>query len=211
MSDFRFLIPTTEIGMSQKLDQFKTGFAAHFAELGYDAADVSQIAETTDDFADALSAAALAKSMATIAVLEKENAKQAALETARTWVQRVKTNPAATPEMFAAMGITPASAPGGPVAVPLNLSADPSAAGTCKLKWSGNGNSKSTIYVIESNTNDQGWVWLGNSTKKSFVDRGAVPGVPKLYRVRAQRGDRVSPPSSGAAIYSGGGENVRAA
>lgn len=203
MSDYKFVIPTTDSGTQNKLNQFKAGFKANFAALGYVAGDSTAVDNAANNFSAALTASDAAKAAAANAVDYKDKTKQSSSSTIRTWAQRVKTNPAATPAILASMGITPASAPAGPVTVPTDLSATPSASGTCTLRWSANGNVSTTNYVLESNTNGAGWVWLGSTTKKSFTDGGAIPGVPKLYRIRAQRAGSTSAPSAQASIYGG--------
>lgn len=203
MPEYKFSIPNSDSGTQNKLNQFKAGFKIHFSALGYDAADSAEVDNAAINFSTALSASDAAKATAANAVDQKDKTKQSSTSTIRGWAQRVKTNPAATPAMLASMGITPASAPAGPVTVPSDLSANPSASGTCTVRWSANGNVSGTTYVIESNTNGAGWVWTGSTTKKRFEDGGAIPGVPKLYRVRAQRSGTTSAPSAQASIYGG--------
>ena len=205
MPKYKFIIPGTDAGVNIKLNQFKTGFSGSFGALGYDAADLDQVIAASVDFNAALNASLLARDAATNAVKTKDTTKQSSISTARLWAQRVQNNPAATPAMLTSMGIVPASAPAGPVTVPTFLGANPSSSGTCVLTWNANGNTRATTYVLEQNIDGTGWTWLGSTTKRRFEDGGATPGVPKLYRVRAQRGGVTSAPSAEAGIYGGEG------
>lgn len=202
---YKFTIPGTDSGANMTLQGFKAGFTAHFDALGYEPADLDAVTEAADSFDSKLSLSNAAKNAAKNAVNLKDSTKTTSVASIREWADRVKSNPAATPAILASMGIVPVSAGGGSVTVPSNVGANPTAFGTCTLRWNANGNLANTQYVIEASTDGGGWAWLGNTTRKSFKDNNATPGVPKSYRVRAQRAGQTSDPSAAATIY--GNEN----
>lgn len=207
MMEYKFVMPSSDTGVDAKLTQFKTGAQAELLNLGYDAADLDAVIAAATNFHTELVATESARVVYRNQVGLKDETKASSIETIRLWAQRVKTNPLATPEILAKFGIEPSSVVAGPVTSPNNLSAQPFANGTCTLKWNGNGNVAGTTYVIESALSNGVWSWVDNTTKKSYTDEFATPGIQRTYRVRAQRAGLTSPPSPEAAIYFGEGED----
>ncbi len=199
---WKFPIPGSEQNLNATGQQFKTGFSTHASTLGYDAGDIAEVTAAVNTFQTKLTAANLAIDLAKAAVAEKNAAEAAVTTTLRKWSQTVKTNPLSTPEMFASMGIVPASPPDNSLNTPTDLAARPDSDGTCRLSWNANGNILSTGYVVEASVNGGAFAWLGNSSARSFVDMSATPGVHKTYRVRAFRAGETSAPSAGATIYA---------
>lgn len=204
--EFKFVIPSSDTGVDAKLTQFKTGAQAELLNLGYDAADLDAIVDAATSFHTELVATEDARVVYRNQVGTKDETKAASVETIRIWAQRVKTNPLATPEILAKFGIEPSSVAAGPVTSPNNFSAQPFANGTCTLKWGSNGNVAGTTYVIESALSNGVWNWVDNTTKKTYTDEFATPGIQRTYRVRAQRAGLTSPPSPETSIYFGEGE-----
>ncbi len=202
---FKFVIPGSDAGANAKFTQFRTGFAANFGALNFDASALDEVIAAQTDFNTALLAAENAKTVAANAVTTKDNARRSSTTEIRLWAQRVINNTEATPAILASMGIVPVSAPSSVLNPPTELSAAPNADGTCLLRYKSNGNRSGTTYVLEQSVNGAPWAWLGSTTKLRFEDGGALPGVPKLYRVRAQRGDVTTAPSAQASIYGGEG------
>ncbi len=200
---WKFPIPGTDLGIKSKGQQFQTGFSTNALGLGFDASDIDVVIAAVSDYSAKLTAVELAKDAYRNAVAEKDLSQTALIDTLREYAQAVKTNPLADADMFTSMGIVPASAPVGPVTQPTSLSADPNSNGTSVLKWEKNGNNGRTTYVIEASTDGGPWTWISNTMKSRYTDTTAVPGVPKLYRVRAQRSGETSPPSAEAGIYTG--------
>jgi hypothetical protein len=201
---WKFTIPGTDLGIKAKGQQFQTGFNIYAVDLGLSVGDTDAVNAAVTSYVTNLTAVEVARDAYRSAVAEKDAAQAELIDVLREYAQAVKTNPLATPDMFASMGIVPASAPVGPVTQPTSLSADPNSNGTCVLKWNRNGNNTRTTYVIETSTDGGPWTWLTNTTRTRFTDPSAQPGVPRLYRVRAQRSGETSPPSSEAGIYTGG-------
>lgn len=201
---YKFVVPTTDNGANQKFIQFRTGFVANATTLGYDLTDIDAVNAVTAAFTNDLAARDLLASQLRQAVNVKNASLEAANNTVRTYVNRVVSNPAATPAILASMGIVPITNTAGPVQTPSQLSAAPNANGTCVLRWNANGNTNRTTYVIEASSGGGGWTWIGNTTRRRWVDNFASVGIAKLYRVRAQRRNEVSPPSAEAGIYQEG-------
>ena len=63
--------------------------------------------------------------------------------------------------------------------------------GEISLKWNPNGNTKGTVYLVETSATGAGpWVVLDAVTSRKFSVE-ATPGEPIWFRVRAKRGTRV--------------------
>ncbi len=200
---FKFVIPGTDTGANAKFTQFRVGFLANAGALNFDAAAMDQVIAAQTDFNTALLAAESAKTIAANAVTTKDNARRSSTTDIRLWAQRCINNTEATPAILASMGIEPVATPSSALNPPTELSAAPNANGTCLLRYKSNGNRSGTTYVLEQSVNGAPWAWLGSTTKLRFTDGGALPGVPKLYRVRAQRSNVTTAPSAEASIYGG--------
>lgn len=201
---YKFDIPGPDAGANDKFQQFKTGFTSHYTDLGFEAPDLDNIIAAATDFNASLVASDAAKAAALNAVEFKNKKRDSSTEVFRDYVARIKTNPAATPAILTALGITPASSYAGPVVPPVELSASPEANGTCKLKWKRSTNSKGTLWLIESSDASGTWTSLATSTRTNYTDTSASPGVLKSYRVRAQRKGITSAPTASATIYDEG-------
>ncbi len=200
----KFTIPAPDAAASDKFQQFKTGFAANFGALGFDVPDLDAVIAAANDFTNGLAASELAKVAAQNAVQLKDTKREEGTVTIRDYVSRIKGNPAATPAILTALGITPASASAGPVVPPIEVSATPNANGTCKVKWKRSTNSVGTTWIVESSLDGSAWTFLATSSRTNYVDTAAAPGVTKSYRVRAQRKNVTSAPSASATIYDAG-------
>lgn len=203
--DYKFVIPTTDAGANAKFQQFRTGSSAELLNLGYDAADLDEVVAASTDFNAALVATENARVVYRNKVGEKDEIKRSSTETIRLWANRVKTNPLATPDILAKFGIEPATPQAGPVIPPTELSAQPFADGSCVLKWNPSGNVYGTNYILEYSVEPGVWAWLGSTTKRTYVDEFAEPGVARFYRVRAQRAGETSLPGSETSIYGNEG------
>ena len=202
MFKYKFVIPAPEAAANDKLQQFKTGFAANASAMGYDVSDIDAVMAAADEFSAALIARNNAEIALRNAVAVKDEKFEDGSAVIRSYVNRVLSNPDATVAMYTAMGIEPVSSTAGPVVPPIELSATANADGTCRLKWKRSTNAEGTTWQVEASTNGGAWQWLATSSRISWTDPNATPGVPRSYRVRAQRKGVVSPPSFEATIYS---------
>lgn len=203
-----FNISGRDAEANDQLQLFRAGFTANALGLGYDAGDIDVIIAATGGFNTALAASLAAKEAAKGAVVSKDNARADAETTVRKYVQQIKVNVAATPAILSSMGITPGETVSGPLVPPITLTAKPNSDGTCFLRWKRNGNSSTTVFVIESMIGTAGnWVWQANVQGLRYTDFGAIAGQHKSYRVRAQRAGETSAPCSSVTIYNVGGES----
>jgi len=204
-----FRIPGTDAGKNDKFQQFLAGATSNLVAIGYDTADLDEIIVAANGFQADLIAAEDARVVYRNKVAEKDATRETSTEVIRTWAQRVKNNPLVTPEILASFGIEPATPVAGPVIPPTELAAKANADGTAVLTWSANGNPSPTTYILESSFNGETWTWCGSTTKRRFTDTNATPGVPRFYRIRAQRAGQTSAPGSWTAIYPvGEGESI---
>lgn len=198
-------IPGTDSGLVGFLKQFDTAMQEHAATLGFDALEEAAVTDAYNEFDTDVTAVLAAKDALKGLVTAKTVQRTTSVALVRDFAQRIKTNPAATPEIQASFGISTTPSSSGPVTVPTLLTAEPAATSVCKLSWNRNGNSSATTFTIEARGSTTGaWTFVGTTTKTKFNDANATPGVPRYYRVRASRGNTVSAWSIEAVIYSGG-------
>ena len=209
---FKFEIPGPDTAAGAKFAQFRAGAVAHLVTLGYDIGDLDEIIAADVDFNTALANAEAKKAETRAAVAVKSEARVTSTEVIMEWVDRVKSNALATPEMLADFGIVPSAGGAAPVIPPVALSAIPSYQGTCTLTWSRTNNIKGTTFILEFSLDGENWEWLNSTTKTKFVDANATPGVPRFYRIRAQRAGETSAPGSWTNIYPAvGGDTLQIA
>ncbi len=196
-----FNVPTTDDGVDNLLQQFKTSMVEYGFEIGFDASDLDEIIAAANDFNAQLLAANLAKAAARAAVANKDEQKDTSVAIMRKYAQMIKVNPLATNAIQEAFGIQVNPSSSGSVVVPNSLSAEAFANGTCRLDWKPNGNASGTTYIVEVQTSGGAWTYLTTVTATKYVDTAASPGIQRSYRVRAKRGSTTSPASDAATIY----------
>lgn len=199
-----FTLPTAEGNLIAFFNNFSTAMDAYSAVLGFDAGDEAACKDAYDDFLADFNAAETAKAAYRGAVSTKSKQRKTSSDIVRDYAQQIKNNPAATPEILTAFGISTTPAGSGPVVTPTNFTPNPSANGICKLTWNKAGNAAGTTYVIEHSANGSSWNFLGTTTAAKFTDTNATAGVARYYRIRAARSGNNSPWSSTIAIYLGG-------
>ncbi len=207
---YKFEIPGPDTAAGAKFAQFRTGAVAHLVTLGYDIGDLDEIIAADVDFNTALTNAEAKKVETRTAVAVKSEARVTSTEVIMEWVDRVKSNALATPEMLADFGIEPFAGGAAPAIPPVALAAIPSYTGTCTLTRSRTNNIKGTTFILEFSLDGDTWQWLSSTTKTKFVDTNATPGAQRIYRIRAQRAGVTSAPGSWATIYpAGGGDTLQ--
>lgn len=200
-------IPGADQAAKAKFLQFAQGATTHKVALGIGTTQLAEIGAAANDFSTKLTDADAAKSAAAGAVDAKKKQRQTSTSVVRTYAQQFKNNPAATPAILSALGITPGTTSGGSLAPATDLTATAFTNGTANLSWKRNGNPRSAVFVIEAQIGgSSAWTWVGNTSKTRFVDGGATVGLPKLYRIRTQNAGATSAPSNTASIYSESGE-----
>jgi hypothetical protein len=92
-----------------------------------------------------------------------------------------------------------------PPNVPLDLTVVPNAAGFNELRWNGNGNKRTTVYIIEAQTaGSPNWIQVGAINATRWTHQNQKPGVEIGYRVKATRAGQESPWGSPAVAYFNG-------
>jgi len=84
---------------------------------------------------------------------------------------------------------------------PGKLSATGSSNGVNFLTWKNGGNKSGTLYEIWVSLGKGNWQLLAAVTRLRFEHKIIVPGVPYIYKVRANRADRFSNFSDTASVY----------
>lgn len=169
--------------------------------LGLDEADLEAIQQARQQFeGDWLS---LQESHAAYrqAVGQKDGSRAAAVELARQFARQFKANRSVSSAVQAGLGIV-SETRSGPV-VPVNeLVAAGDGNGVISLRWSRNGNSRGTSFLVEYRAYTEGeWRTAGVTTKTRFRHSGQIVGQPLQYRVTSIRSDEVSVPCPSAGVY----------
>ena len=118
--------------------------------------------------------------------------------------RQVQANLNVTPQVKDAMGLTPTYAPPAPVmpTAPIHLSASGFSTGIADLIWKRNGNKTGTVYLVYAKRGTEpDFTIIGSTNATKFTDENAKPGVQTIYKVLAQRVDRVSGFSNEAILY----------
>ncbi len=199
----RFTLPSKDGDFVTALKNFNTAMELHGAALGYDATDEAATLGAWQTFDTDNTTAAAAKDAAKGAVAAKAATKLSSGDVVRAYAQQIKNNPAATPEIMSAFGITVDPSVSGPVTTPTLVTASARIDGTCRLTWNRNGNVAGTTYVIETSPNGTTWSFFATVTATRFNDTNATVGSPRWYRVRASRAGQNSAWSNSAVIYGG--------
>lgn len=198
----------SDAAYNQKLQEFKTGMDAYGTVLGFSTAAKNSATTASTTFSAALTETVSAKAALKGAVATKDATRKSTTTTIRALAAQVKANPLSTPEILAAFGLTPNVTPSGGVNIPSQLVVIPQTQGFAKLTWKRSGNAPATVFVIQARNADGDWVMIGTSTKSNFTDVDANPGIPKWYRIRAERGGVVSPWTNEVSIYSSGESSI---
>ncbi len=202
-SNFKLNGPT--LAGNTKIQQFKNGFAANAAALGYEVDDIDAVLGAASAFNTAFNTAESAKVSSRYATQEKQDQYRSTAEVIRDYAQALKSNPLVTDEILEECGFEPSPAPAGPVVPPSDLTAKPQSDGMCLLKWKRNGNSTNTVYIVEAQIGSSStWTVINAGTNLSYKDFDATPGIQRVYRVKARRRNVTSPASPSATIYPGG-------
>ena len=207
MSAWKFEVPATDAGANDKYQQFATNFVTVGDDLGFQPEDIAAVTAAANAFSTALTASNAAKDASKVATEVKRSQGPATNTVIRKFVDLVILDDAATPAQFALLGITPATSYAGPVVPPVSLASAPKADGSCRLTWSRASNAPGTVWVVEVAVGSGTFAYLATSSRTSYVDDAAEPGIQRTYRVSAQRNGETSLPSSSTTIYpSGEGE-----
>lgn len=194
-SDTQFLIT---------VGQFISTVGAVPTTYGLTAANFVTLANYEEQFDDSVAGVAAAKAAAKAATQTRDADRKTLADFFGQLVNAIYANPAVTDAMIADAGLQPRDKTRTkPTAyTPTNFNAAPDAGGNVTFTWDANGNSKNTLYVIETQSpGDEAWTILASTTKRRVTFYGFAPGVEKWFRVSAQRSSGASTPSFPAVIY----------
>lgn len=207
-----FKVPRRDLDAAAFFEQFARESVESGAALGWTPEEIAQLSAAAEDFHAANVALAEARAAAVAATTDKNEARAAVDALVRRFAQRAQASPAATALILSNLGLNVVVQAAGPVAIPANLTAEAHSTGIATLQWKTNGNKYGTVYIIETREfAESEFKLMAVSTRRRFVDRNAPPGVPKSYRVRAQRAGVLSGASFATEIYGASAEYARPA
>lgn len=193
--------------LNTALANFNTVCIANSVALGLSPADLTAIAAASTTFATTFNAATAARAAAKNAVEAKDLQKKSSKATISKYAKVFRANAAVPDNMLASLMLPPHKTPGSKTAPtqPLNLFGNADGNGLVNLKWSRNGNTNGTTFLIEVRTDPQGdWSISGSTTATRFAYQ-AVPGSYIAFRVTATRRGLLSPASFPFALWENGG------
>jgi len=193
--------------LNTALANFNTVCIANSVALGLSPADLTAIAAAATTFNTTINAATAARAAAKNAVDAKDLQKKASRATVSKYAKMFRANLTVPDNMLASLMLPPHKTPGSKTAPtqPLNLFGNADGNGLVNLKWSRNGNTNGTTFLIEVRTDPQGdWSISGSTTATRFAYQ-AVPGSYIAFRVTATRRGLLSPASFPFALWENGG------
>ncbi|MCE9559831.1 MAG: fibronectin type III domain-containing protein [Armatimonadetes bacterium] len=115
--------------------------------------------------------------------------------------------PSVTNATLASIGLDPKTVRGPFISptTPLDFFVDVFSNGYAKFRWKRNGNTSSTVFIIEAKIEDGAWNLIWSGTRSKVELSGFAPGTEVSFRVYATKGDENSSPSNVVVIYSNGG------
>jgi hypothetical protein len=199
-------IPNRELEAEVWLNTFGNYVQTFFPELFITETVGNEIQAKCIAFSTALEIEDSARIAYENAIQAKNNARRVAESAARTYGQKFRADLRVAPYRLTDMGLSPRTTTRTPgvlnPASDLVASVDAQTA-TASLKWTRNGSSKGTIFVIEESLNGSGtWSAVTTSTKTRVDITGITPGIERAYRVVATRKSEFAGASNVAEIYS---------
>jgi len=183
--------------------QMNSILVTDFAAYGVTSAQSLELKGNKDNFQNGLADVYDKRAAWLAAVDDKDADRENLMNTISVIANVVYNNPAVTPGMISALGLTPRATTRTVYEpkVPQNLQSFPSVNGDVKLTWSKGENTYGAVYIIESRTETEDWVQVYSTTKQKATLTGYTPGNTVWFRVRACRNDAVSSPCNQVAIY----------
>ena len=197
----------TDADFSIFLQNFKTVADTNPLNYGWTPAQVAQIESLATAYQDSLAEATKQEAEYRAAVQAKDDARASAENMVSQFGQPLYYNPAVTDADIAALGLEPRAGTRAPVVpqTPINFTATPFEDGRVNFRWGRNGNGYTISFAIEAAPlGTSNWTEVLNTTRSRATGFNFTPGVATMFRVRAFKGEDVSPWSGVVAIYSGG-------
>ncbi|HMS56460.1 MAG TPA: hypothetical protein PKA27_13770 [Fimbriimonadaceae bacterium] len=184
--------------------QMNAGVTATPTAYGLTAAQASALDVAVTNFLDAKSAVEDKRSEYRAAVEEQNQYRDELVTLMSQYTSIIYKNPTVTPAMIALLGLEPRdTSPTASVPfTPTSFEATPFADGSVNFSWNRNGNSRSTMFIIEQKNPGGEWSVLTTTTKTKVSLFGFTPGEEKWFRVYASVNNQASAPSFEDPIYA---------
>lgn len=141
-------------------------------------------------------------------VSSKNAAKSDVVANVRALVREFKANPLVPQSVLNALGVI-GQPNSGPVTTVSGLTVMGCDDGVNKLKWNRNGNTPSTLFIIETKLPTQSsWTIAGAVTRTSFDHENQAPGETRLYRIVSNRAGMASAPTTPVVVYGDTGDTA---
>ena len=192
-------IPSKEGDIVPWTENFVQVATNNAAALGLATVDINTLKTKNADYATKLNIAIAKQAESKAAVEAKNIQKDAVIDTIRILARQVQAKPGVPDNLKSQLGLNiPDSNPASLAPVPpKDLSAEIGLGGLCNLKWNRNSNSQGTIFLIESSIIiDSDWKIIGTTSKTTYDTQLPSAKGHNYFRIKAQRGDLVSEPSS---------------
>ena len=192
-------IPSKEGDIVPWTENFVQVASANAAALGLGTADITALKTKNADYATKLNIA-IAKQAESKAATEAKNIqKDSVIDSIRALARQVQAKPGVPDSLKSQLGLNiPDSSPASVhPSQPKDLSAEIGLGGLCHLKWNRNSNPQGTIFLVESSISiDSEWKIIGTTSKATYDTQLPSAKGHNYFRIKAQRGDLVSEPSS---------------
>ena len=192
-------IPTKEGEVVPWIENFVQVATANATALGLGTVDITALKTMNGDLAGKINAAIAKQSEAKAATEAKNIQMDKTVDTVRSMVRQVQAKPGVPDSLKSQLGLNiPDSSPASVhPSQPKDLSAEIGLGGLCHLKWNRNSNPQGTIFLVESSISiDSEWKIIGTTSKATYDTQLPSAKGHNYFRVKAQRGDLVSEPSS---------------
>ena len=196
-------IPSKEGDIVPWTENFVQVASTNAAALGLATVDITALKTKNADYATGLNIAISKQAESKAATESKNIKKDAVIDTIRILARQVQAKPGVSDNLKSQLGLNipdanPSSLNPFP---PKDLSAEIGIGGVCVLKWNRNSNFQGTIFLIETSINpDAEWKMIGTTTKTTYNAHLSAEKGRNYFRIKAQKGDIVSDPSSEAVV-----------
>ena len=192
-------IPSKEGDIVPWTENFVQVATNNAAALGLATADISTLKTKNADYATKLNIAIAKQAESKAAVEAKNIQKDAVIDTIRILARQVQAKPGVPDNLKSQLGLNiPDSNPASlNPSQPKDLSAEIGLGGLCNLKWNRNSNPQGTIFLVETSISlESEWKIIGTTSKTTYDTQLPSAKGHNYFRIKAQRGDLVSEPSS---------------
>jgi hypothetical protein len=199
-------LPNSETDLKNWLDNFVAKCELYETQLGLNADEFLSIANGALAFDNALNTTTALKDELKGAVEDKSDKKAEISAIVRTFARQWKADPAISPSILGALGIT-SSTTYGPVVTVTGLQVNGCANGVNELRWNRTGNAPTTIFFVENRlAGSTTWGFVAAITGTRFNHMGQTPGQEQYYRVTSIRAGVNSAPTPQVGVYIPEGE-----